>query len=90
MLQKLGPGASGSSSEAHGLTLLTAFRGSNRLDQTPVRAGLKILQLTAPDTQPNFYGFPPAAPKPDLIARAKTPRPALALPRGWTASGRRR
>ncbi|MGZ8286381.1 MAG: multiheme c-type cytochrome [Allosphingosinicella sp.] len=45
------------------------------------RAGLKVLQLTAPDTQPNFYGFSPA-PMPDLIAWAKTPRPALALSKG--------
>ena len=45
------------------------------------RAGLKVLQLTSPDTQPNFYGFSPA-PMPDLIAWAKTPRPALALSKG--------
>jgi hypothetical protein len=45
------------------------------------RAGLKVIQLTAPDTQPNFYGFSPA-PMPDLIAWAKTPRPALALSKG--------
>ena len=42
------------------------------------RNGLKVLQLTAPDTQPNFYGFSPA-PKPQLIAWAHTPSPALAL-----------
>jgi hypothetical protein len=45
------------------------------------RAGLKVLQLTSPDSQPNFYGFSPA-PKPELIAWAKTPRPALALSKG--------
>jgi hypothetical protein len=45
------------------------------------RAGLKVLQLTSPDTQPNFYGFSPA-PMPDLIAWAKTPKPALALSKG--------
>ncbi|HLL31404.1 MAG TPA: multiheme c-type cytochrome [Allosphingosinicella sp.] len=45
------------------------------------RAGLKVLQLTSPDTQPNFYGFSPA-PKPELIAWAKTPRQALALSKG--------
>lgn len=45
------------------------------------KAGLKVLQLTAPDTQPNFYGFSPS-PMPDLIAWAKTPRPALALSKG--------
>lgn len=42
------------------------------------RNGLKVLQLTAPDTQPNFYGFSPA-PKPQLIAWAHTPSPALVL-----------
>jgi hypothetical protein len=45
------------------------------------RAGLKVLQLTSPDSQPNFYGFSPA-PKPELIAWAKTPKPALALSKG--------
>ena len=43
--------------------------------------GLKVLQLTSPSSQPNFYGFSPA-PKPELIAWAKTPRPALALSKG--------
>lgn len=45
------------------------------------RNGLKVLQLTAPDTQPNFYGFSPA-PMPELIAWAKTPSPAIALSKG--------
>jgi hypothetical protein len=45
------------------------------------RAGMKVLQLTSPDSQPNFYGFSPA-PRPELIAWAKTPRPALALSKG--------
>ena len=44
--------------------------------------GLKVLQLTSPSTQPNFYGFSPA-PKPELIAWAKTPSPALALSKGF-------
>jgi hypothetical protein len=43
--------------------------------------GLKVLQLTSPSSQPNFYGFSPA-PKPELIAWAKTPKPALALSKG--------
>jgi hypothetical protein len=43
--------------------------------------GLKVLQLTSPSSQPNFYGFSPA-PKPELIAWAKTPSPALALSKG--------
>jgi len=43
--------------------------------------GLKVIQLTSPDSQPNFYGFSPA-PKPELIAWAKTPSPALALSKG--------
>jgi len=41
-------------------------------------AGLKVLQLTAPDSQPNFYGFSPE-PKPELIAAYATRKPALAL-----------
>jgi len=45
------------------------------------RNGLKILQLTSPASQPNFYGFSPA-PKPELIAWAKTPSPALSLSKG--------
>jgi hypothetical protein len=45
------------------------------------RNGLKVLQLTSPASQPNFYGFSPA-PKPELIAWAKTPSPALALSKG--------
>jgi hypothetical protein len=45
------------------------------------RNGLKVIQLTSPDSQPNFYGFSPA-PKPELIAWARTPRPALGLSKG--------
>jgi hypothetical protein len=45
------------------------------------RNGLKVIQLTSPDSQPNFYGFSPA-PKPELIAWAHTPTPALALSKG--------
>jgi hypothetical protein len=45
------------------------------------RNGMKVLQLTTPDSQPNFYGFSPA-PKPELIAWAKTKGPALALSKG--------
>ena len=45
------------------------------------RNGLKVLQLTSPDSQRNFYGFSPA-PVPELIAWAKTPSPALALSKG--------
>src|SRR3546814_8605010 len=37
------------------------------------RNGLKVIQLTSPDSQPNFYGFSPA-PKPELIAWARTPQ----------------
>jgi hypothetical protein len=43
--------------------------------------GLKVLQLTSPESQPNFYGFSPA-PKPALIAWARTPSPALSLSKG--------
>ncbi|TZG24627.1 multiheme c-type cytochrome [Sphingomonas montanisoli] len=45
------------------------------------RNGLKVIQLTSPDSQPNFYGFSPA-PKPELIAWVKTTSPALALSKG--------
>ncbi len=43
--------------------------------------GMKVLQLTSPSSQPNFYGFSPA-PKPELIAWVKTPSPALAMSKG--------
>ena len=45
------------------------------------RNGLKVLQLTSPSTQPNFYGFSPA-PRPELIGWAKTPSPALSVSKG--------
>ncbi len=45
------------------------------------RNGLKVIQLTSPASQPNFYGYSPA-PKPELIAWAKTPSRALALSKG--------
>ena len=45
------------------------------------RNGLKVIQLTSPASQPNFYGFSPA-PRPELIAWARTPSPALAMSRG--------
>ena len=45
------------------------------------RNGVKVIQLTSPDSQPGFYGFSPA-PKPELIAWAKTPSPALAMSKG--------
>ena len=43
--------------------------------------GLKVVQLTAPDTQPKFYGFSPE-PRPRLIAWRKTASPALSLSKG--------
>jgi hypothetical protein len=45
------------------------------------RNGMKVIQLTSPASQPNFYGFSPA-PKPELIAWARTASPALALSKG--------
>lgn len=45
------------------------------------RNGVKVLQLTSPESQRNFYGFSPA-PMPELIAWAKTPTPAIALSKG--------
>ncbi|MBL4682743.1 MAG: hypothetical protein JKY88_18760 [Pseudomonadales bacterium] len=44
-------------------------------------AGLKVLQLTSPESQPRFYGFSPE-PKPETIAHFKTSKPALSLSRG--------
>ncbi|MFM2098851.1 MAG: hypothetical protein RLZZ366_390 [Pseudomonadota bacterium] len=44
-------------------------------------AGMKVIQLTSPASQPNFYGFSPA-PKPELVAWARTPSPALAMSKG--------
>lgn len=43
--------------------------------------GLKVIQLTSPDSQRNFYGFSPE-PRPELIAWARTRSPALALSKG--------
>jgi hypothetical protein len=45
------------------------------------RNGLRVLQLTAPDSQPKFYGFSPR-PVPQLIASYPTRAPALALSKG--------
>jgi len=45
------------------------------------RNGLKVVQLTSPSSQPNFYGFSPA-PMPELIAWARTPSAARALSKG--------
>ncbi|MBV1876902.1 MAG: hypothetical protein KUG79_04595 [Pseudomonadales bacterium] len=43
--------------------------------------GLKVLQLTSPESQPRYYGFSPE-PKPETIAHYKTAKPALSLSRG--------
>lgn len=45
------------------------------------RNGLRVLQLTSPDSQPKFYGFSPP-PVPELIASRPTTAPALALSKG--------
>lgn len=45
------------------------------------KSGLNVVQLTSPDTQPNFYGFSPE-PVPELVAWRDTYSPALALSRG--------
>jgi hypothetical protein len=42
--------------------------------------GLKVLQLTSPESQPKFYGFSPE-PKPQLIASYSTGKPALSVSR---------
>ncbi|WP_407699253.1 hypothetical protein [Sphingopyxis yananensis] len=44
------------------------------------RNGMKILQLTSPD-HPGLYGFSPR-PRPEQIAWARTPKPALSLSKG--------
>ena len=43
--------------------------------------GLRVIQLTSPPTQPNYYGFNPR-PVPQLIATYKTRGPAIALSKG--------
>jgi hypothetical protein len=43
--------------------------------------GLKVIQLTAPDSQPKFYGFSPE-PKPQIIAWHPTQSRALSLSKG--------
>ena len=43
--------------------------------------GMKVLQLTSPDSQPNFYGFSPE-PMPELIAWRKTKWPARSVSKG--------
>jgi hypothetical protein len=45
------------------------------------RNGMKVLQLTSPESQPNFYGFSPR-PVPQLIAWARTPSAALSVAKG--------
>lgn len=43
--------------------------------------GLRVVQLTSPPTQPNYYGFNPR-PVPELIATYKTKGAAVALSKG--------
>ncbi len=43
--------------------------------------GLKVIQLTSPASQPNFYGFSPE-PEPQLIASYPTAEPATSLSKG--------
>lgn len=43
--------------------------------------GLRVIQLTSPPSQPNYYGFNPR-PVPELIATYKTKGPAIALSKG--------
>ena len=44
-------------------------------------AGIRVLQLTSPDSEPNFYGFSPE-PRPELIATYPTSSAALSLSKG--------
>ena len=43
--------------------------------------GLRVIQLTSPESQPNYYGWNPT-PVPQLIATYQTRGPALALSKG--------
>lgn len=43
--------------------------------------GLRVVQLTSPPSQPNYYGFSPR-PVPELIATYKSKGPAIALSKG--------
>ena len=43
--------------------------------------GIKVIQLTAPDSQPKFYGFSPE-PKPQVVAWRPTQSRALSLSKG--------
>ena len=43
--------------------------------------GLKVIQLTSPDSQPRYYGFSPE-PNPELIAGFSTRWPAISLSKG--------
>ena len=43
--------------------------------------GLKVIQLTSPESQPRFYGFSPE-PRPELIAQMATRWPASSLSKG--------
>jgi hypothetical protein len=45
------------------------------------RAGIHVVQLTSPESQPNFYGFSPE-PRPELIATYRTSSAALSLSKG--------
>ena len=45
------------------------------------RNGVKVLQLTSPDSQPAFYGFSPK-PMPEMISWARTKAPALSVAKG--------
>ena len=45
------------------------------------RNGMKVVQLTSPESQRGFYGFSPA-PMPELIAWARTRSPAIAMSKG--------
>ncbi len=45
------------------------------------RNGLRVIQLTSPDSQPGYYGFSPD-PKPELVATYATKWPALSMSKG--------
>ncbi|HUO81438.1 MAG TPA: hypothetical protein VM616_01115 [Gammaproteobacteria bacterium] len=72
--------ASGEIGDAHDVVVATT-NASLFAYVADGKGGLKIVQLTSPDSQPNLYGFSPE-PRPELIASYTTGAPALSLAKG--------
>ncbi len=71
--------AGGSINDARDVTVAST-NASPFLYVADGKNGLRVVQLTSPVSQPNFYGYA-AEPKPELIASYPTKRAALALSR---------